>query len=206
MNKHEIKNLINKHNPTIFEIGCADGKDTIEFINVFGELNIYCFEPEPKNLEIVKNTITYSNHFLFEGVVSDVDGFIEFNQSRTDNPNDLSYSGSIKKPKEHLKEWPFIIFDNQIMVESITLDSFCDKNNIQLIDFIWADVQGAEDLMIKGGFKTFSNKVRFLYTEYSPKEYYEMSPNKNKILESLGENWEIITDFGSDILLKNKKL
>jgi tRNA G46 methylase TrmB len=41
MNKQDIYNLINKKNPTIFEIGCADGKDTIEFINTFGDLNIF---------------------------------------------------------------------------------------------------------------------------------------------------------------------
>ena len=32
MNKQQIKQLINKENPTIFEIGCADGRDTQEFI------------------------------------------------------------------------------------------------------------------------------------------------------------------------------
>jgi len=62
MNKQDIYNLINKKNPTIFEIGCADGKDTIEFINTFGELNIFCFEPEPKNINLVKQRINYPNH------------------------------------------------------------------------------------------------------------------------------------------------
>lgn len=206
MNKNEIKKLINRENPTIFEIGCADGKDTLDFIKTFGSLNIYCFEPEPKNIEIVKSTINHPNHFLFEGVVSDVNGFLEFNRSRTDNPNDLSYSGSIKKPKEHLNEWPFIKFDNQIVVESITLDSFCEKNNITIIDFIWADVQGAEGELISGGENTLNNKVRYFYTEYSNKEYYDGQVNLNKLKELLGDNWELIYDFGTDVLFKNKNL
>ena len=206
MNKKEIKRLINKENPTIFEIGCADGGDTIEFINTFVNLNIYCFEPEPKNIALVKNRINYNKHHLFEGVVSDVNGYLNFNRSRTNNPNDLSYSGSIKKPKEHLSEWPHIKFDDEITIKSITLDKFCEGNNIGVIDFIWADVQGAEENLILGGEKTLNEKVRFLYTEYSNKEYYDGQANLSRLLELLGENWVLINDFGSDVLLMNKTL
>jgi FkbM family methyltransferase len=206
MNKLEIKRLINKENPTIFEIGCADGGDTLDFINTFENLKIYCFEPEPKNIKLVKEKINYPNHFLFEGVISDVNSEIIFNRSRTDNPSDLSYSGSIKKPKEHLNEWSFIKFDEQITVKSITLDKFCDDNNIDIIDFIWADVQGAEENLILGGLNTLNNKVRYFYTEYSNKEYYDGQLNLSNLLTLMGDKWELIMDFGSDVLLKNKNL
>jgi FkbM family methyltransferase len=206
MNKLEIKNLINKENPIIFEIGCADGGDTLEFINTFNDLEIYCFEPEPKNIKLVKERINYPKHHLFEGVISDVNGQLTFNRSRTDNPDDLSYSGSIKKPKEHLNEWSFIKFDEQITVESITLDKFCEDKNIELIDFIWADVQGAEENLILGGLNTLNKKVRYFYTEYSNKEYYEGQLKLDSLLNLMGDNWELIRDFGSDVLLKNKSL
>lgn len=206
MNKLEIKNLINKENPIIFEIGCADGGDTLEFINTFNDLEIYCFEPEPKNIKLVKERINYPKHHLFEGVISDVNGELTFNRSRTDNPNDLSYSGSIRKPKEHLNEWSFIKFDEEITVKSITLDKFCEDKNIQLIDFIWADVQGAEENLILGGLNTLNTKVRYLYTEYSNKEYYEGQLKLENLLNLMGDNWELIKDFGSDVLLKNKSL
>ena len=206
MNKYQIKNLINKENPTIFEIGCADGQDTIDFINTFdNNLNIYCFEPEIKNISIVKSTIKYKNHHLYEGVISDINGKIIFNRSRTDNPDDLSYYGSIRKPKEHLNEWNYIKFDQTLEVKSITLDKFCDDNNIDIIDFIWADVQGAEENMINGGKESFEKRVRFLYTEYSNKEYYEGQSNLKKIMELMGDNWVILQDFGTDVLLKNNR-
>lgn len=205
MRKIDIKNLINKENPTIFEIGCADGGDTLDFINTFGDLNIYCFEPEPTNIKLVKQRINYAKHHLFEGVISNLDGELTFNRSRTDNENDLRYSGSIKKPKEHINEWPQIKFDEYLTVKSIKLDTFCEQNNIGIIDFIWADVQGAEEDMIKSGLNTFTNNVRYLYTEYSNKEYYEGQINLNSILNLLGDNWELIVQFKDDILLKNKK-
>lgn len=206
MNKYQVKELLNKDNPIIFEIGCADGKDTLEFMNVIPNAMFFCFEPEQKNIDIVKATIKNNNHHLFEGVISDIDGEITFNRSRTDNENDLRYSGSIKKPKEHLTEWPFIKFDEQVKIKSITLDTFCQQNNINFIDFIWADVQGAEDNLIKGGLKILNKSVRFLYTEYSNKEYYENQPNLSNILKLLGNDWEIVKDFKTDILLKNKNI
>jgi FkbM family methyltransferase len=206
MNKNQIKSLINKENPTIFEIGAADGQDTLDFIRTFGDLKLFSFEPEPSNIKLIKERINYENFNVFEGVVSDLDGEITFNRSRTDNPNDLRYSGSIKLPKDHLIEWNWIYFDEQIKVKTIKLDTFCEKNNIDIIDFIWADVQGAEDLMIIGGKETFKNKVRFLYTEYANREFYETQPNLDKILSLLGNDWEFVHDFGSDVLLKNKNL
>lgn len=204
MNKQHIKKLLLKDNPVIFEIGCADGKDTLEFINTFGSgLKIHCFEPELKNIKIVKETVNFNGHHLFEGAVSNKNGTIIFHRSRTDNPDDLSYSGSIKRPKEHVNIWPFIKFDQSAEVNTITLDTYCKQNNIDFIDFIWADIQGAEEDMIEGGKEMFDNKVKYLYTEYANVEYYENQANLQRILSVLGSNWKLVHDFGTDVLVEN---
>jgi len=206
MNKNEIKRLLNKENPTILEIGCANGQDSRDFLNTFSDIKIYCFEPEPKNIKIVKETINDQRHYLFEGVVSDIDGELEFNRSRVDDPDVLSFSGSIKKPKEHLNTWPSIKFDQVIKVPSVTLDTFCKNKKINFIDFIWADVQGAEENIIKGGKNTFMDKVKYFYTEYSNVEYYEGQANLEKILQLLGNNWSVVHNYGEDVLLKNNTI
>jgi len=167
MDKNRIKQMINKENPVIFEVGCADGEDTQKFMDVFQDVNLkmFCFEPEPTNIEIFKSR-NLKNCNLFEGLVSDVDGEVEFKRSRVPgSPESLRYSGSLKNPKDHLKVWPQIVFDEKIITKSTTLDMFCLNNNIDIIDFVWADVQGAESEMINGGKNTFENKVRFLYTK-----------------------------------------
>jgi FkbM family methyltransferase len=207
MDKNRIKQMINKENPVIFEVGCADGEDTQKFMDVFQDVNLkmFCFEPEPTNIEIFKSR-NLKNCNLFEGLVSDVDGEVEFKRSRVPgSPESLRYSGSLKNPKDHLKVWPQIVFDEKIITKSTTLDMFCLNNNIDIIDFVWADVQGAESEMINGGKNTFENKVRFLYTEYSNTEYYEGQKNLQEILLILGENWSVVEDFKTDVLLMNKK-
>jgi FkbM family methyltransferase len=208
MNKFEIKNLINCSTPIIFEIGCADGGDTQDFVNTFTgtDFKMYCFEPEPTNIEIFKSRNFNDNVKLFEGAVGDYSGYIEFNRSRSSGDyNALRYSGSINKPKEHLNEWPFIVFDEKTTVPITTLDNFCNSNKISHIDFIWADVQGAEDKLIKGGVEILKN-TRYLYTEYSNKEYYIGQMGLTNLLDVIGNDWEILKDFGTDVLLKNKTI
>lgn len=205
--KKQIKNLLSKDDAVIFEIGSADGQDTLKFLNLFKNPNfkIYGFEPEPKNIKLIKEKINDSRFYLFKGVISDTNGEISFNRSSTGNPEDLSLSGSIMQPKNHLKEWDWIHFDEKITVPSITLDTFCKDKNIDVIDFVWCDVQGAEEKVILGGKETFANKVRYLYTEYSNNELYAGQPTLAKILELLPD-FEIVKDFKTDVLLKNKKI
>jgi FkbM family methyltransferase len=204
---NDIKNLITITNPIIFEIGCADGVDTRNLLNLFPYGDFYCFEPEPNNIELFKNKFKYDHNIkLYEGVISNITSDIIFNRSRTDNPNDLRYSGSIKNPKKHKEHWPSIFFDEQITVNSSSLDNFCQNNNINNIDFIWADVQGTEKDLILGGSETLSKKVKYFYTEYYNEEIYENQINLNETIELLGDNWELLFDYGTDALFRNKNV
>ena len=217
MEKREIKRIVGKNNATIFEIGCADGIDTQEFVNEFGkDLILHCFEPDPRNCKVFLEggyrPINPSFTLPVEGckiffnqlAVGKIDGRIKMYQTST------IYSSSIKKPEGILFEtWPSIEIKDELEVECVSLDHYVEKNEIGLIDFIWADIQGAEDYLILGGKKTFFDKVRYFYTEYAKNEnskYYENSPLKEDIKKLLGDDWEIIGDNGSDILLVNKKL
>jgi len=215
MEKREIKKMLGKNNPVIFEIGCADGIDTQEFINEFGQdLVLHCFEPDPRNCKVFlegghrpidpnfTSPVGGCEIFFNPVAVGEADEKMKMYQTST------IYSSSIKKPEEVLfKTWPSIEIKDEIEVDCVSLDSYVEENKIEIIDFIWADVQGAEDYLILGGKKSFSEKVRYFYTEYSSKDkYYENSPDKDQIKNLLGEDWIILQDFGSDILLKNTRL
>ena len=204
MEKSQIRNLINSENPVIFEIGAANGIDTLEFINTFNDLDfkMYCFEPDLRNIKAFKETVNDPRVTLYEMAIGDKNGKATFNQS-----NDIyNLSSSLKKPiMENMKTtWPLMEFDKTYEVDVMTLDKFLSDNNIDKVDFIWADVQGAEDLMILGGKNSLIDKVRYMYTEYSNTEYYENELNLNQIIEIMGENWQVVQVFAADVLLKNK--
>jgi hypothetical protein len=80
----------------------------------------------------------------------------------------------------------------------IRLDDWVFTHGIQSIDFIWADVQGAESDLILGALETlkFTN---FFYTEFSDDEWYEGQINFNS-LSSLLPNFELLHKFQNDAL------
>ncbi len=194
--------------PTILELGVSDAEDTTKILSLCNSPKYYAFEPDPRNIAIIKNLPIYNKIHLVEKAVSNRNGKTTFYQSTSVvNGKEWKHSSSIKKPLEHLKRYPWCKFGRTIEVDTITLDTFCDANNISNVDFMWCDIQGAEGDMIAGAVSTLA-KTKYLYTEYGIAELYEGEPTLPQLLALLPE-WQLIQDFGAplyNILLKNKKL
>jgi len=215
MDKKEIKALLNNtNNPIILEVGANNGSDTCEFINEFKDLEIYCFEPDDRAYDIFVSHIKYDKCKIFKIALSDVDGETDFyistsNQRNPGTPrevgNNWDKSGSIKKPTGHLTAHPWCKFDETKKIKTLTLDTWMLTQNIDHIDFIWADVQGAEGNLIKGGIQTLNNKTKYFYTEFSNVEMYEDDASLEKIMDLL-PNFELIKVFDYDVLLRNKNV
>jgi len=90
-------------------------------------------------------------------------------------------------------------------VKTMPLDGWVKKEKINKIDFIWADVQGAEKELIEGALKTLNEKTRYFYTEFYNEELYEGQINLKSILKKL-PNFRIINIYGDNVLLENKFL
>lgn len=213
-----IRNFIKEnlnHESVFFEIGSHFGVDTKEFINI--TKNLHCFEPDHRNIQMFKELNLPV--ILNEYAISDIDGVSKFYLSSGNvyeskygptnnelvNQNDWSASSSLMAPKNHTVKTPWVKFENTIEVKTKKIETYCLENKIEKIDFIWMDVQGAELNIIKG-MGEFKNKVNYIYTEYSDEELYECQGTKQQIIDLLGPNWEVIFDFGGDILLKNKAI
>lgn len=210
----EIKALIGKNTPVILEIGCNDGSDTLAFLNAMPGAKIYCFEPDPRAIARFRRQLgpKLGQVSLIEAAISDRTGQIEFHQSSGDDvPKNWEgpelcegwdLSGSIRKPRNHLKRVPWVRFNNSIMVDTYQLDDWCDQNGIEQVDFIWMDVQGAEEDVISGA-QTILERTRFIYTEYSDDELYEGQLTFQQLLSRL-PLFEVVARYPSDVLLKNK--
>ena len=185
--KLKIQKLINKRDPIILDIGCYDGKDSFELFLLFKQPTMFAFEADPRSIELFEKLqrkifiwpdlppIT-----LVRKAVGNVDGIITYylsdSKTRRHYEQDLqtswSASSSIKPPQNHLKIFKDIEFYQTINVECVKLDTWAKKNEIESIDLIWADVNGAEEDLIKGGLDIFS-RTRYFYTEYSNEGLYE---------------------------------
>jgi FkbM family methyltransferase len=196
---------------TFVEVGCHFGTDTEDFRKFHPNSRIVCFEPDVRNIKVLKERGIDKICELHEVALSDTNGTSSFYLSSGDSrgrvpekilqENDWSCSSSLKKPTGHLYMHPWITFNNQINVETRRLDDIDSLKNTN-IDFMWVDVQGAEDLVFSGAKETLK-RTRYLYTEYSNHELYEKQLNRDSILKLIGDGWNVLFDYGGDILLHN---
>ena len=208
---NSLPELLGKDDPVILDIGCNDGSHTLKFLNLFDKATVYSFEPDPRAQERFKNKVTGERARLFEVALAAVDGSADFYVSdgypssewEEVMPKGWDMSGSIRKPAEHRQAYPWCTFDKKIEVRTQKLDTWCRTENVDFIDFIWADVQGAEVDLIDGG-QTALRQTRYLYTEYSNRELYEGQARLGTILERLPD-FEIARRYENDVLLRNRR-
>jgi FkbM family methyltransferase len=182
---------------TFLELGAHQGTDTAWMAEI-PDVTVHAFEPDPRNHQAPRHNVVLHHEAIAE---RDGRGFLV--PSVYGWGQEWTHSSSIKQPKNHLYRFP-VTFGEPIEVQWITLDTFCQQEGLGFIDFIWADVQGAEGEMIRGGRRTLA-RTRYLYTEYSDDEMYEDQATLREILELLPD-FRVVELWPDDVLLENRKL
>lgn len=216
-----IREFVQTESPTILEIGCNDGTDTLKFLEAMPGARIYCFEPDPRAVKRFLETVDDERVELTIGALSNTCGTATFYSSSgtppeksRNAPNASHYcalpewdlSGSLAKPTGHLSYSPWVTFpeDKQIEVAVETLDNWLlSHEEITTIDFIWMDVQGFEDYVIEGATEALE-KTRYLYTEYSDKELYEGQQDLEGLKEMLPD-FELLGTYGENALFQRQQ-
>lgn len=173
----EVGHLVGQHSDTslVLEVGANSGQTTAEFIRHMPHSRIICFEPDPRAIHKFKSHIHSPQVQLEEIAIGADNGTVLFHQSSGAehiDPQGWDHSGSIRKPKTHLDVWPWVKFERQIAVPMMRLDDWATQHHIGAVDFIWADVQGAESDLLVGAQQVLA-RTRFFYTEFSDDEWYE---------------------------------
>ena len=174
--KQEIIKQIGIKNPVILEAGACEGYDTEEWAILMPKAEIHSFEPVLQNYELTKERVkNYKNVKIYNLALSDKAEKTEIYVSKNlrDESSGAAQS-SILSPKEVLNTHQYIKFPEKQEVQSINLDEWAEKNNVNRIDFMWLDLQGAEYKVLKAAPKILST-VKVLHTEVSFKEMYDDS-------------------------------
>jgi FkbM family methyltransferase len=182
---------------TFVELGSHRGTDTA-WLSAIQDVVVHALEPDPRNEQEPRGNVT-----LHRAAVAERDGSGRLILSHEGWGQEWTHSSSIKRPKNHLQRYP-VTFGDAVEVELLTLDTLYEHQDFGIVDFIWADVQGAEGEMIRGGRHALEN-TRYLYTEYSDDELYEGQATLAEILELL-PNWRVVELWEDDVLLANRSL
>jgi len=219
----KIKKIIENESPIIVEIGAHYGEDALRFLKIFPDSRIFCFEPDGRNIEIFDKIVKNQNISLIQMAVSDKNGYAKFyrsyitsgNKNVPDKYNFISqddYYGfrlngsgasSLKKGFKNC-------LNEEYFVKTIRFDDWYIKNELEIVDFVWIDVQGAEKSVIEGMGESIQ-KIRLIWMEYGEIEYDE-ALDRNESISLLEEKGFYVLDEYSDLgpkgdlVFKNKEI
>ena len=175
----------------IFDIGACEGEDSIKYANLFPNSKIYAFEALPNNIDKINAMITkYGNNRInvipqaLSNKVGVASFFVSSGTPEGYNENtgwDFGNKSSSLLPPDKVKEhFEWLLFNNEIQVETNTIINYCNNNNIKAIDLVHMDVQGAELLVLEGA-QDFLNNIKMIWLEVEVVSLYKNQPLKEDI-------------------------
>ena len=211
----------------IFDIGSCEGLDSVRYAKQFPSGKVYSFEPIPDNFTSISENIVkfgvsniYPQNFALSSRSGESDFYVS--SGRPDNVTDSNWdygnkSSSLLAPKEVSNYYKWLKFRDIRKVKTVTLDEFCDSNDIPKVDYIHIDVQGSELDVLNGGISVL-RETTAIWLEVSNLSLYEgqalkvdvekflMSMNFVNVLDKVGEIsgdqfWVNRSVSGSKILL-----
>ena len=146
---HDVFEKFINENSIVIEGGCHIGSHTIKMALMCK--HIYAFEPFPKSYDLLKKNIEINkleNVSLIKKGLSNTSNTVQFGWIPSKNPGGSGLSDNPMGQPKWINN-----SEEKIDVQLTTIDMLDLKN----LDFIKLDVEGYEELVIKGGLKTIKN-------------------------------------------------
>jgi FkbM family methyltransferase len=192
-----LLNLLKNIKPALFDIGACEGESSIRYSRLFPNSTIYTFEPLPKNFNtVLKNISEYrcNNIIPINTCLSNKIGKTTFyvSSGKPENVDDSDWdygnkSSSLLKPEKTKDVHRWLEFNEEIEVKTDILKQFCSENDIDTIDFIHMDVQGAELLVLEGA-QDLINNINMIWLEVEAVELYKGQPLKIDVEKFMTQN------------------
>lgn len=205
-----IDKYLGKIPSVIVEFGSYDGGDGAFYKQTYPESKVFSIEGCEERYNIIKKYEKLLGIDVSNFAVCEYDGFIEFYSVKDpnvmDHKDNYGSSGSINQRTDlYKKKFSHISEQKSKKVPCIRLDTFCKSKNIEHIDFLHVDVEGAEHRVIKG-FGDIRPSILWMET-YLGKEYYGenayITSDLHKMVIDMG--YEIVENTDTDTLYILKK-
>lgn len=198
----------------ILDIGARDLTESIFLSENYPNAKVISFECNPQTLPICREkSKNYPNIELIDKAVNEYDGTCKFypiNPSKTKTTWEDGNPGASSLFIAN-DNYPFEKYvQDEIEVDCIRIDTILKERNIDKIDIIWMDLQGAELIALKSIGDILKN-VSIICTETEMTPMYKNQALFKDIDFFLKENFDFVhgnlnTTWGTDVFYVNKKL
>jgi len=141
----------------IFDLGSNVGATVVKFCLQYKDAKVYAVEPDPTNFESLKK-----NTAFFKDRVITINKAI----SGTTGEKVTFYTGSQYHWSSSLYNRTEKYIDDTIRIETLTIDSMIQEYNLEQVDILKCDIEGAEE----DAFRSCTNlsKVKYIVGELHP--------------------------------------
>lgn len=149
--------LNQKKDLTIIDVGSNIGI-TVQHFQPYAK-KLYAIEPSPEHFAALKENKEFNNWDnveLSNIALADQDGEMEFTQN-SQNRTMNSLKGSLQ----------YGGYNDSIKVQAQSIDHFFEEHNIEHVDFMKFDPEGAEDMILRSeGFRKVAHKIDAIMVEF----------------------------------------
>ncbi|PSB03431.1 FkbM family methyltransferase [Merismopedia glauca] len=185
-----LRNLV-KEGMTVFDVGANLGDYSILLSQLVGKVGkVYAFEPTSSIVDKFRqrvNQANINNIYIFQNAVFSEDNQIEFNEFS----EEYSVWNSIGKPQmlDPYEGKSIVPIVKTEIVDGISLDSFCKRHNLEKIDYLKIDVEGAESDVLQGASDLLSKQaISFIQFEISQKMLEGLNRKAKQTFDILIQN------------------
>lgn len=177
---HEFARFVSANAPVIIEAGAYDGRDTEIFCRLWPAARIFAFEPLPELARGLEAKFVNEKQIAVipKALVGDGADSVVLNSFAEDEVRHAS--SSILEPGEHLELAPTIHFGRQISVPAISLDRFIAEYQLDRIDLLWLDLQGAEAMVLADAYEALK-RTSVIHIEVSRRPLYQGATTLSEI-------------------------
>ena len=214
-NSYLTQTFKNKEVEVIFDVGACHALESVELSKKYPNAKVYTFEANPVSYNVcLENTEGYDSITVINEAVNDYDGVCKFypmDKEKTITTWEDGNQGASSLYRAN-GQYDFIekYVQYEIEVPCTRLDTFCEKNDIDKIDIIWMDLQGAE-LKALQSLGSLLDTVQIIHTELEMNPMYEgqcLFSDVNEYLTNNGfdlEYGDTNVQFGSNFIFTNQR-
>ncbi len=172
----------------VFDVGANNGMYADALLKEFSEQDtIYCFEPSVHSFKELDSKLRSQKNIV---LVEQGLGSVKEKRKLYFDQEGSGWASVFERQETGFNH----VLRHSEEIDVITLDEFCDSNNINRIHFMKADVEGFELEILKGA-KQMLSKIDFIQFEFSFANYNSKT--------YLYDFFEILSDFKIYRVLRN---